>query len=56
MSLALKAVKYKHYNDLQFLIITTQYWKDVSKDFESSLVLSTNKKREAFESMLVIID
>ena len=40
--LALKAVRYKPYTDLQSLAVPTHQWKDLSMDFVTNLPISTN--------------
>ena len=40
--LALKAVRHKPYSDFQSLPILTHQWKDLSMDFVTSLLISTN--------------
>ena len=40
--LVLKAVQHKLYGDLQSLPVPTHCWKDLSMDFVTSLLISTN--------------
>ena len=40
--LALKAVRHKSYSDLQALPVPTYRWKDLSMDFVTGLLISTN--------------
>ncbi len=54
--LALKAVKYKLYGDLQSLLVVTHQWKDLSIDFITELPVSTNWKGDTYNSILVIVD
>ena len=54
--LASKAVRYKPYADLQSLPIPIHRWKDLSIDFVTGLLLSSNWKSESYDSILVIID
>lgn len=54
--LALKAVKYKLYRDLQLLLVSTHEWKNWSIDFVTSLPVSTNFKGETYDSILFIVN
>ena len=54
--LALKAVKHKPYGDLQSLPIPTHWWKDLSMDFVTRLLLSSDWKSNSYNSILVIVD
>ena len=54
--LALKAVWYKPYGDLQDLPVPTYRWKDLLIDFMTGLLVSTNWKDETYNFILVIID
>ncbi len=56
MCLALKSVRHKPYGDLQFLPVPTFRWKDLSIDFITRLLVSTNWKGETYDSILVIVD
>ena len=56
VNLALKAVKYKPYGDLQALPVPNHRWKDLSMDFVTGLPISTNWKGESYDSILVIVD
>ena len=56
VSLSLKAVRYQPYRDLQLLPILTDCWKNLFMDFVIGLPISTNWKRESYDSILVIID
>ena len=40
--LASKAVRHKLYGDLQSLLLSTHWWKDLSMDFVTGLPISTN--------------
>ena len=40
--LALKTVQYKSYGDLQSLPVPTHYWKDLSMDFVTGLLILTD--------------
>ncbi len=54
--LASKLVRYKTYNDLQYLPVLTHRWKDLSMDFVTGLPVSTNWKDETYDTILVIVD
>ena len=54
--LALKAVRYKLYRDLQLLPMPTHRWKDLSMDFVIGLLVSTNWKGKTYDSIIVIVD
>ena len=51
-----KAVKHKPYSDLQSLPVPTHWWKDLLMDFVTGLSISTNWKRNSYNSILVIVD
>ena len=54
--LASKAVRHKPYGDLQSLPISTHCWKDLLIDFVTSLPMSTDWKKDSYNSILVIVD
>ncbi len=54
--LASKAVRHKHYGDLQSLPVLTHQWKDLSMAFVIGLPISTNLKGKSYDLILVIID
>ena len=54
--LASKAVRHKPYGDLQSLPVPTHRWKDLSMDFVTGLPISTDWKRDSYDSILFIID
>ena len=54
--LALKAVWYKPYDDLQSLPIPTHCWKDLLMDFITGLPISTDWKGDSYDSILVIVN
>ena len=56
MCLALKAVRYKPYADLQSLPVPTYWWKDLLIDFVSSLPISINWKRDSYNIILVFVN
>ena len=51
-----KTVRHKSYKNLQSLRILTYCWKDLSMDIVTELLISTNWKRESYDSILVIVD
>ncbi len=51
-----KAVCYKSYGDLQSLVIPTHWWKNLSIDFVTSLLISDNWKYDSYNSILIIVD
>ena len=51
-----KVVRHKPYGNLQSLLVPTHWWKDFLIDFVMGLPISTNWKRENYDSILVIID
>ena len=54
--LASKAVRHKPYKDSQLLRVLTQWWKDLSMDFVTGFLVSTNWKGKTYDSILVIFD
>lgn len=54
--LASKVICYKLCSDLQLLPILTYWWKDLSIDFITGLLVSTNWKGKSYNIILVIID
>ena len=54
--LALKAVRYKPYDDLQSLLVSTYQYKNLSMYFVTGLSISTDWKGDNYDSILVIID
>ena len=54
--LASKAVQPKPYGDLQSLLVPTHRWKDLSIDFVTCLLISTDWKGDSYDSILVIVD
>ena len=47
---------HKPYGDFQSLLIPIHRWKDLSIDFVTGLLISTNWKRDSYDSILVIVD
>ena len=54
--LTLKAVRHKPYGDLQSLPILTHWWKNLSMDFVTGLLLSSEWKDNNYDSILVIVN
>lgn len=54
--LVLKAVRHKLYGELQFLLVPTHCWKNLLLDLDTGLLISSNRKSETYDSILVIID
>ena len=51
-----KAVRYKPYGDLQFLLVSTHRWKNLSIDFVTGLPILTDWKGNNYNSILVIVN
>ncbi len=56
MYLASKLIKHKSYGNLQSFLVPMHRWKDLSMDFVTGLLVSTNWKGETYDSILVIVD
>ena len=54
--LAFKAVRHKPYGNLQALPVLTHRWKDLSMNFVTGLLVSTDWKGESYDSILIIVD
>lgn len=54
--LASKAIRHKPYGDLQSFLVFTHWWKDLSRDFVTGLLISTDWKSDNYNSIFVIID
>ena len=54
--LGLKTVNYKLFRALQSWLVPTYQWKVLSMDFVTGLPISTDWKRESYDSILVIVD
>lgn len=54
--LALKAVRYKSYGDLQLLPVIMYWWKNLSIDFVPQWPIFTNWKDDTYKLILVIVD
>ncbi len=51
-----KVVCHKPYRDLQSLPVPTHWWKDLSIDFVTGLLISADWKSDSYDSILVIVD
>ena len=54
--LASKTVRHKPYEDLQFLVVPTNQWKNHSMDFVTGLPLSADWKDDSYDLILIIIN
>ena len=54
--LALKTVRYKQYEDLQFLPILIYWWNDFFIDFVTGFPLLVDLKSNSYDAILIIID
>lgn len=54
--LALTAVCYKFYKNLQSFLVLTYHWKNLLIDFLTGLPVSTNWKDETYDMILVIVN
>ena len=54
--LALKAVRHKSYGNLQSLPIPIYYWKDLSMDFITGLLILTDWKEDSYDLILIIVN
>ncbi len=54
--LASKIVCHKPYGDFKLLPVPTHWWKDLSMDFVTGLLISADWKGDSYDSILVIID
>ena len=54
--LALKLVWHKLFDDLQSLPVPRHYWKNLLMDFITSLLISTDWKRNNYDSIFVIVN
>lgn len=54
--LVFKSVKYKPYDDFQSSLVPIYQWKDLFMAFATRLPVSTNWKRETYDSILVIVN
>ena len=54
--LALKAIRYKPYDNLQSLLVLTHCWKDLLIDFFTGLPILPDWKGNSYDSILVIVD
>ena len=52
--MASKSVKHKFCGDLQSLLVSTYWWKDLSIDFITGLLVSINWTGKTYDSILVI--
>ena len=49
-------VRYNYYDNFQLLSVLIHQWKDLSRDFVTGLPVSSNCKRDTYDSILVIFD
>lgn len=54
--LILKSVRHKAYNNLQSLLVPTHQYRNLSMNFITRLLVSTNRKGKTYNSILVIIN
>ena len=54
--MASKAVRHKHYDNLQALPVPTYQWKNFLMDFVTGLPVSTNWKNKSYNFILVIVN
>lgn len=54
--LALKTVRYKYYGNLQSLPMLIHHFKDLLIDFVINLLISTDKKMDSYNAILIIED
>ena len=54
--LASKAVCHKPYKYLQWLPVSIYWWKNLSMDFVTSLLISANWKSDSYDLIQVIVD
>lgn len=54
--LSSKTVCHKSYRELQFLLVPTDWWKDLLIDFVTGLLLSTDWEGDSYDLVLVIVD
>ena len=54
--LASKAVRHKPYGDLQSLPVPIHCWEDLSIDFLTGLLISTNWKGDSYDLIFIIVN
>ena len=54
--LAPKAIRHKPHSDLQALPVATYQWKDLSMNFVTGLLVSTDWKGKSYDFILVIVN
>lgn len=55
VGLAIKTIKHKFFNDLQSLLISIYYWKNLFMDFVTDLFISIDVKRDSYDAIPIII-
>ena len=51
-----KTTRHKLYGDLQSLLVPTHWWKDLSMDFVTGLLLSADWKSNSYDLILVFVN
>lgn len=51
-----KTIRHKFYDDLESLLVSIYYWKNLSIDFLTGLLLLTNWKLDSYDAIFVIVN